>query len=447
LEGKVNKTCGKHRHKEQPLSGGGAVIISLSLLWANVRKLKIFHFSQFAYAFVFLPLIFSIGSLKFDPTSFLRLDSNRQATILANEVSVSASEPSFNIANQMTEVTLVQDDKKISFLSRASKLSEALAEQNLKFTGHLLVPGPETRLTGAPLEVRVEKGAQAVVFDQGKEYSVETINTDLRKIAEDAGLTIYPEDKVSLLPLEQDLDIKVRVERATPVRMIDAGAEKIVRTWAKTIGELLAEKGIKIQGSDTVSLANQAAVSANIALEITRFSDRVVTEKQEISIPEVYQNDDSMWIGQSTVVSEGSVGSKEVSYNVHYQNNNEIGRDVISENILVEAQPKIIKQGTKDPSTIWRGYWSGDVEQWRGLVSKYDWNVEEALLVISRESHGNPYAVSATDDHGLWQIHNGLSAYGPIIYDPDFNTQIAYQKYIGRGRNWSAWYAVQGMLW
>lgn len=100
------------------------------------------------------------------------------------------------------------------------------------------------------------------------------------------------------------------------------------------------------------------------------------------------------------------------------------------------AQAEAVKAATKT---------SYNVEQWRPIIAKYPWPVEEAMLTMSRESGGNPNAVSATDDHGLFQIHNGLSNYGPAIYDPETNVRIAYGMYASRG--WRPWYAVRGILW
>ena len=50
-------------------------------------------------------------------------------------------------------------------------------------------------------------------------------------------------------------------------------------------------------------------------------------------------------------------------------------------------------------------HYSGGVEPWRDLVSKYFSNVERALCVMDWESGGNPNAISPTQDYGLMQIH------------------------------------------
>lgn len=87
-----------------------------------------------------------------------------------------------------------------------------------------------------------------------------------------------------------------------------------------------------------------------------------------------------------------------------------------------------------------------NVEQWRPIVAKYPWPVDQAMLTMSLESGGNPRAVSKTDDHGLFQIHGGYAKYGEKIYDPEFNISLAYNNYY-KTRGWTPWYAVRGILW
>lgn len=88
---------------------------------------------------------------------------------------------------------------------------------------------------------------------------------------------------------------------------------------------------------------------------------------------------------------------------------------------------------------------NSNVETYRAEVSKYPWPVEEALLTMKLESGGNPRAVSSTNDHGLFQIHNGYDVYGEQIYDPTFNIALAYNNYY-KTRGWTPWYAVEGIL-
>lgn len=94
---------------------------------------------------------------------------------------------------------------------------------------------------------------------------------------------------------------------------------------------------------------------------------------------------------------------------------------------------------------------TGGCEQYRPLVSQYGWNVDQAMVVMSRESGCRTTAVSPTNDHGLFQVNATyhLAKVGGnlnALYDPATNIRIAYGIYAARG-NWSAWYAVKGIYW
>lgn len=70
--------------------------------------------------------------------------------------------------------------------------------------------------------------------------------------------------------------------------------------------------------------------------------------------------------------------------------------------------------------------------------AEYGWNINVAMAICQAESSGNPRAVSATNDYGLMQIHDGLQIYGTKIYDPYFNISVAYHaKFLTQG--WEAW--------
>jgi hypothetical protein len=86
-----------------------------------------------------------------------------------------------------------------------------------------------------------------------------------------------------------------------------------------------------------------------------------------------------------------------------------------------------------------------NVEQWRGLVSAYDWNVDIALCLMARESGGNPNAQNKSSGaSGLMQV---LPSWAPKFgYDrsdlfiPEVNLEISYALYVDGGWNhWSPW--------
>ena len=118
------------------------------------------------------------------------------------------------------------------------------------------------------------------------------------------------------------------------------------------------------------------------------------------------------------------------------QKNKQLQKDLVSKRKKQEQARLAIANKKQIATGVNR---SGNCEDYRPLVKKYNWNADIALAVMSAESVCNPTAASPTNDHGLMQINQGLGIYGQQIYDPAFNVRIAYQeKYLKGGwRHWT----------
>ena len=87
-------------------------------------------------------------------------------------------------------------------------------------------------------------------------------------------------------------------------------------------------------------------------------------------------------------------------------------------------------------------------EQWRPLCEKYfAGQVQNCLTMISRESGGNPKAVSKTDDHGLAQIHcdlwcNFFKVSREDLKEPELNIRLARVIY-DRAGSWRPWTSMR----
>lgn len=92
---------------------------------------------------------------------------------------------------------------------------------------------------------------------------------------------------------------------------------------------------------------------------------------------------------------------------------------------------------TPEPTPDAPVYGAG-VEQWRSLVASIfpAWAVDTALRIMSCESNGDPNAVGAQGELGLFQVHPRW--HSDATLDPLGNVRAAYRISNG-GRDWSAW--------
>ena len=67
-----------------------------------------------------------------------------------------------------------------------------------------------------------------------------------------------------------------------------------------------------------------------------------------------YVDNDEWFTNQQVVLQEPLAGYRELIADVHYSNDEEVSREIVKEDVLMEAVPKIIERGTQIPPTfIW----------------------------------------------------------------------------------------------
>ncbi len=67
-----------------------------------------------------------------------------------------------------------------------------------------------------------------------------------------------------------------------------------------------------------------------------------------------YVDNDEWFTTQQQILQQPQAGYRELIADIHYSNDEEVSRDIIKQDVLMEAVPKIIERGTKIPPTfIW----------------------------------------------------------------------------------------------
>jgi len=71
------------------------------------------------------------------------------------------------------------------------------------------------------------------------------------------------------------------------------------------------------------------------------------TVNEKIAFKTVYENDGNLWRGQQQVKQKGEAGAREVTYRLTLENDHEVARETLAENVLKEPVSQIVRSGTK----------------------------------------------------------------------------------------------------
>lgn len=163
-----------------------------------------------------------------------------------------------------------------------------------------------------------------------------------------AGLSYYPQDKVTVFPdLALGLGGKIVVERAMPVNLTDGRKEYTVRTWQATLSAVLKEQGILLGDEDKITPSPETLLNPEASVQIVRVARSVAKSTETVAYKVVEQDDDSIYRGQRVVAQAGKDGVLEKSYLIIREDGELVSKTLIGSAFLEKPQERIIKVGTK----------------------------------------------------------------------------------------------------
>lgn len=298
-----------------------------------------------------------------------------------------------------TLVTLYDRGVETTFVTQASTLREAFADQAISVDAKDAVePSLDEELVAPEYNVNIYRARPVLVIDGATRQLVVTPYQSATRIAEDAGIFMYPED---LAYIERSNDIlsdgpglELVVDRAVPISLDFYGATSTVRTQATTVGEFLKEKGITLGDAGRVSLTTDAPITANISLRIWREGKQTVTAEEAVDFTVEQIKDADRSVDYKEVQTVGVPGARTVTYEVEIQNGIEVSRTEIASITTSEPVAQVEVVGTKPNYLPYTG--GGTKTEWLAAsnIPAESWGYADYM--VTRESGWNPNAVNAS---------------------------------------------------
>ncbi len=232
-----------------------------------------------------------------------------------------------------------------SFLHRRKALAAAV----LACAGALPVFAVPVRAEHARAPISASPLAETIsvvrFIRDGTAATVETTARNVAGFLAEQGITLAPEDYVSLDPTAPIVDgATLEYRAAIPVTLVVGNDKETFRTSAVNVAALLSSKDIALGPLDRITPPLSAALEPDSVVRIQRV--RVWTESIRKPIPAktVRRLDPALAPNQQRVLREGIPGIRETTFRVT-EIDGVTRRSVIRERTLRKPQPRIVGTG------------------------------------------------------------------------------------------------------
>jgi len=337
-------------------------------------------------------------------------------------------------------ITLHDRGEDKSFLTRATSVRKALQDAHIYIDPNDLVePGLDDELVGSSYEINIYRARPVTIVDGSTRLRVLSAYQTAKQIVEHTGMTLHDEDRTVMT---QDADIvggntgvQLTIDRATAFTFNLYGKTVTAYTQAKTVAELLKEKGITLGPNDGVSLSQTTPITAGMTIQIWRNGKQTITEEQAIDFPIQQIKDAAQPIGYKQIQTPGVPGKKLVTYEVNMQNGQEVSRTEIQTVVTAQPSGQVEVIGAKAPT----GNVSAQKQEIMAAVGISTSDYGYVDYIISHESGWNASSIGIGGACGLPQAYP-CSKLGPNWDDPTVSLSWANGYAASKYGGWSGAY-------
>ena len=343
-----------------------------------------------------------------------------------NQALADATKPAAKAGEKL--VTIYDRGAEKTIVTKARTIREALklAKFSIDERQDVVEPSLDSEMMAEKYNINIFRARPITIVDGNKRLKVTTAEQTPALIAKAAGIEVFEEDKTTLSNSDNmavdGANMVMKIDRASMVNFVLYGKESVIRTHAKTVGELLKEKNIDPKKDDTLSVDRSAKIIPGMKIELWRNGKQTITAEEDVKFEVEKVQDANRDSGYREVKQAGENGKKNVTYEVEMKNGVEVSRKEIASVVTKEPRKQIEIVGTKS-STSFSGSFSEALARLRSCEGSYTSNT------------GNGYYGAYQFDKRTWGNYGGyeLASDAPAAVQDE----KAWQTYKARG--WQPW--------
>ena len=343
-----------------------------------------------------------------------------------NQALADATKPATKAGEKL--VTIYDRGVEKTIVTKARTIREALklAKFSIDERQDVVEPSLDSEMVAEKYNINIFRARPITIVDGNKRLKVTTAEQTPALIAKAAGIEVFEEDKTTLSNSDNmavdGANMVMKIDRASMVNFVLYGKESVIRTHAKTVGELLKEKNIDPKKDDTLSVDRSAKIISGMKIELWRNGKQTITAEEDVKFEIEKVQDANRDSGYREIKQAGENGKKNVTYEIEMKNGVEVSRKEIASVVTKEPKKQIEIVGTKS-STSFSGSFSEALARLRSCEGSYTSNT------------GNGYYGAYQFDKRTWGNYGGyeLASDAPAAVQDE----KAWQTYKARG--WQPW--------
>lgn len=345
-------------------------------------------------------------------------------------------------------ITLHDNGEDKGFMTHKDTLREALAEAHIRLDANdRTEPGLDEKLVASSYQVNIYRARPVVVRDGGNQTKVLTSYRTTRQIAEQAKITLHKADKVVLAPSKDPITDGaaeiMTITRATAFLFDFYGKPTQDYTMARTVGDMLTEKGITMGKDDGIEPATSTPLTAGMKVRLWRNGVQTVTVDEDVNFSTKQIKDADRDKGFKEVKTPGEKGKRTVTYEINMQNGVEVSRKEVNSNVTKQPVEQVEVIGTKVSLP------AGSHEDWMAAAGISSGDYGYVNYIFTKESGWRLNAVSPNGYYGLGQTNLSKLSSACPNWESDPVCQIRlFDAYKARYGTWAdAYNAWQRQGW
>lgn len=226
--------------------------------------------------------------------------------------------------------------------------------QTLERSGVILketdsVSPPLETVVQAGMEIAVSRYENVTVVSGGQEYPMTLMGGDVAGALAQAGVTLGEHDSLNYSDDEKLFDkMVIQVYHSLHINVISDGEEREYVTSGGTVADALENSGVSLGEDDIVEPGAFSALEDGMTVTVRRVTKEEEKETRTVPYETIYEDDDSLYVDETELETEGVEGEEELTYQLTYVDGVEESRELISEEVTVEPVSEVILCGTKE---------------------------------------------------------------------------------------------------